>query len=547
MKPRFAELAFTVALAVTSAAAAAAAAVPTCTAITNSSIEVSFEPGEGTDLHYVQLSGADASRPFALVTTRDFPVVVSGLTAAMAYNVSVRSHNASTPSIAYGPSWFAPFGTVECSTAATAAAASATSEIGGGKRGGGESQFLRVYRVSEYSFSVDFLANHDAASVEAMPLYLMTCDPSGDCAPWSVADLTDRWASCQAALASEAVCGAEPVGRGAGFACMDCMEAHRSAVTEACGEWTSEDSLSGEGSFAVHWYCGVGWPESTAEEGPITEYCVEFSPLGNSSSINAASSSSSDNDDDDALPDDYFSGYLSCNSDEVDGVYGSAQTPRDPLCVCICYDDRLLAHQPLHQLQADCDLAPGDARLPWVDEVNCNCPGTDSPIPAAANTSSSQEGQGAGGAAGGGGAGAEAGAGAGTVLVGAGGGGGGGGNPSLRNVGRAPVFIPYVGVTLRPRAARPPWLEPWGHNYHFPKGGACAEGASLGDGGCTWRRLPGARMIYGEDLVEAGWSKAFVPDTPSDTNHTKANVRAFQTALDHLGRLVRPAAECGGE
>ena len=62
-------------------------------------------------------------------------------------------------------------------------------------------------------------------------------------------------------------------------------------------------------------------------QGPITEYCVEYLPAPK------------------GLPgvdDDGFAGYLSCNSDEVD-AYGN--DPRDPSCICICLNDRLLAHQ----------------------------------------------------------------------------------------------------------------------------------------------------------------------------------------------------------
>ena len=405
---------------------------------------------------------------------------------------------------------------------------------------------MRVYRVSEYAFDVDFLENHDAASVDAMPLYLMTCDPSGDCSPWSTSDLTDRWGSCQAALGTDDICAEE---RGNGFDCMACMEEHADAVTDACGEWTMEDSLSGEGSFGVHWYCGVGWPESTAAQGPITEYCIEFLPLSNASvdatgqlstsassmqSANANSNHHNNADDEQqqqqqqqqqmemeaaVLPDEYFSGYLSCNSDEVDGVYlnqSQQQTPWDPLCICICYDDRLLARQPLQELRRDCDLSPSADRLPWVDEVNCNCPGTDSPIPAVANTSAT---------------------GAAASMAGE--------NPSLTFIGRAPVFLPYVGVDLKPHAvAHLPWLVASGHNYHFPRGGACAEGEPLGSGGCTWRRVPAARMIYGQDLLDAGWSRAFVPDTPKDQNHTKANIQAFKAALENLSKLVLPASQC---
>ena len=203
------------------------------------------------------------------------------------------------------------------------------------------SQWMRVYRVSEYSFDVDFLANHNAASVDAMPLYLMTCSPDGSCAPWSTTDHTKRWAACQQTL--EHVCSSS---RGAAFSCMQCAEKHRVALEHACGLWSAQDTLVGEGSFSIHWYCGVGWPESTAAEGPVTEYCVEFeqSPPLPQVLLQAGDSKRS-------LPHDGFSFYLSCNSDEVD-AYGN--DPRDPSCICMCLDDRLLSHETLDVLSADC-------------------------------------------------------------------------------------------------------------------------------------------------------------------------------------------------
>ncbi len=77
------------------------------------------------------------------------------------------------------------------------------------------------------------------------------------------------------------------------------------------------------------------------------------------------------------------------------------------------------------------------------------------------------------------------------------------------------------------------------------QGGACKEGESLGTNGCTWRRLPTVRMIYGEDLLAAGWDRAVVPDTPTNVSHTEANIASFATAFNTLSRLVLPT-NCGG-
>lgn len=192
---------------------------------------------------------------------------------------------------------------------------------------------------------------------------------------------------------------------------------------------------------------------------------------------------------------------MSCNSDEVDG-YGN--DPRDPSCICICLADRMLSHQSFAEIQRDCHLVGGNGtEIPWVNETACNCAGTDSPFPDPAAARS-----------------------------------------PMRYIGRSPIFTPYVGVPMRPGGPHP-GAAPSGHNFHFPKDGACGEGEALGTGGCTWRRLPRARMLYGADLVAAGWDLAFVADTPSDVSHTNANKESFARALRALDAKALPDP-CGG-
>ena len=140
--------------------------------------------------------------------------------------------------------------------------------------------------------------------------------------------------------------------------------------------------------------------------------------------------------------------------------------------------------------------------LPWVNETVCNCPGTQSELPPPSH-------------------------------------------PSLKYVGRSPVYLPYVGQELMPRTQYDASILA-GYNFHFPKRGKCAENAPLGTDGCTWRREPVARMIYGHDLLAAGWNRTFVADTPTDQTHTLANVRAFSKAIHALDHLMTPAA-CGDQ
>ena len=54
--------------------------------------------------------------------------------------------------------------------------------------------------------------------------------------------------------------------------CIACAERSRAALTAACGNFSTADEFRG---FAVHWWCGIGWPESFMALSPIAEYCVE--------------------------------------------------------------------------------------------------------------------------------------------------------------------------------------------------------------------------------------------------------------------------------
>eukprot|EP00466_Bigelowiella_natans_P006571 jgi/Bigna1/88157/estExt_fgenesh1_pg.C_280189 len=450
---------------------------PNCLNISSSSLTLSFDSAPiDADLHYVELRAPkNGSRPFAVVTTRNFPVEINGLSPETMYRLSIRSHPSEGPPITWGPSWLPSSRAVDCTTAAPEIQ-SISYQDRNSKIASKDSRFLRAYRISEYSFKPDFLRNHNAADRLAMPLYLMTCDNSGDCAPWSATNLTPNWNACQAAMSR--LC---PDQRGKGFECMSCADANRAEVESVCGGFSDGDTTEGEGSFGVHWHCGVGWPESSPEEGVIQEFCIEYYPSKKTSPQKAGRGGAGESDG--------FSFYLSCNSDET-SQYGS--TAREPKCICQVKDDRMLSHQTSAELARDC---PSNQTIPWVNETVCNCPDTSSPIP-----SSSSD--------------------------------------SVTHIGRSPVYLPYVGVELGP--CDPPECVsiPSGFNYHFPASTACDEDALLGSEGCTWKRTPTVRMIYGSDLISAGWNRSFVPDTNTDTNHTQANIRAFQRAVKALDELI---------
>ena len=137
---------------------------------------------------------------------------------------------------------------------------------------------------------------------------------------------------------------------------------HREAIAAGCGTWSDADGSDG---WFVHFYCGVGWPGSSFQRSPITEYCVEHYVAPQT----------------DPLPGgDGFAQYISCNSDECDGakLATGGSSPRAPVCVCWVWDDRMISHVPKSKLLADCST---DVHLPWVGSNQCNCshglPGSD--------------------------------------------------------------------------------------------------------------------------------------------------------------------------
>ena len=204
---------------------------PTCTT-TGSTITVTWQSDPYFRIYYAQITTVERGQPFALSTTNTSSVTLSGLASSTAYSVSTRALPVQARSEAWGPAWSEASDTIECRTAAEAD--SVTTDVA---LSGQTTKTMKVYRISEYSFDVDFLRNHDSASIEAMPLYLMTCADGHNCSPWDAKLQSPKWDQCHAAMTL--LC---PGGRGAAFNCMECADAHRDQLTEACGKWSDKDS-----------------------------------------------------------------------------------------------------------------------------------------------------------------------------------------------------------------------------------------------------------------------------------------------------------------
>ena len=158
--------------------------------------------------------------------------------------------------------------------------------------------------------------------------------------------------------------------------------------------------------------------------------------------------------------------YTSCNGPEA----APRNHPADPLCICFVYADRLIALQNASVVEAHCDAPVWAGDGSHSDPPsNCSRGGEWSKwvVPPGAD----------------------------------------------RFIGRAPVWRPYFYWQL-PTSAVPSAAERAGWWYSTPKATSCADGAKLGEGDCTWKRLPEARVVYGGDLLALGWNRTAVDFFP---------------------------------
>ena len=156
---------------------------------------------------------------------------------------------------------------------------------------------VAAYRISEYTMDVDFLQNHGAASKGAMPVYAQNGGAMNEteiaqidgvrCALAAAlehlgAPVACTGCKCHSVCVPEAatVCRvpeyvraqvtvdgclaalrAHGCAAGTSFECMACADAHRPAVVAQCGNFSDGDSRAH--GWAVHFYCGIGWPGSS--------------------------------------------------------------------------------------------------------------------------------------------------------------------------------------------------------------------------------------------------------------------------------------------
>ena len=160
---------------------------PRCTEVeaSSSSLSISWSSNPAAfSQYYVEIAHNAGDKPFALQTSSGNALEFKGLMPSTNYTISLRALPVTAPSQVWGPAWKAGNDVISCRTASAFTDTDYVSITTPSSRNKTTTSFMRVYRISEYSFDVDFLRNHDTASVDAMPLYLMTCDPHGTCSPW---------------------------------------------------------------------------------------------------------------------------------------------------------------------------------------------------------------------------------------------------------------------------------------------------------------------------------------------------------------------------
>lgn len=79
---------------------------------------------------------------------------------------------------------------------------------------------------------------------------------------------------------------------------------------------------------------------------------------------------------------------------------------------------------------------------------------------------------------------------------------------SARYVGMMPTYLPWMCGSWGDGNGTCAINTPFGRWYSLPGEGQCAEGEPLGSKGCTWRRMPVAKVLRGAELIRQGWNSS---------------------------------------
>ena len=236
--------------------------------------------------------------------------------------------------------------------------------------------------------------------------------------------------------------------------------------------------------YNSHFFCGEGWPSFSMFSTPMAEYCVENQAAPVPATPTHAAG---------------WAEYVSCDAPEA----GESNHPTDPVCVCwVSWDRAVVSHEPAHVYAKYCNVTSSGHHH---GAHPCTCDDANE---------------------------------TGSIFL-------RDGSTSARFVGKSAVYLPYTFYTT-PRESWPATdNSSVGDNFSTPKNGSCAEGAKLGDAGCTWKRLPRARIMYYGDLLEAGWDASLPHDTPESSSGSLHNIASMKDSWGRVGAQYFSPRCCG--
>ena len=366
--------------------------------------------------------------------------------------------------------------------------------------------YSTMYRVAEDTAEIDLLENHNAGTLVGEAAFLT------DSGNFVVPPAQLAVDPCARAL-NQTSCRPKTK-RGGGFgwpaedaaSCMSCITAvweHGvGAAADVVRAQCSNPGLPFPGDNKVaEAFCGVGFSFFDWINTPITEYCVRHEEVPKPRTTRTRTFPHAEPGWGVAG----FAPYVSCNAPEA----GALNSHSNPVCICACYADRLIAMQPKAELERHCG-AQKDTAHPTYHDCNCTVNGgVREPNASASHTF----------------------------------------------VGAMAVQCPYFLYTQP--VADYGYGVPCGLWLSLPKAGAChhdeGDGVMRPKAGaakpCTWQRSAMARNLYGTALLAAGWnrSSSFIDKTGArwnDTELTLANSRALAKAFTGLDNIVKPRC-CG--
>jgi len=216
---------------------------------------------------------------------------------------------------------------------------------------------------------------------------------------------------------------------------------------------------------------------------PLTSYCVELQKVNLTNTTRTPSNPVS------IPPDPQFADYISCNGAHDDPPPGTGWG--NYTCICDNKIDRVIAHQSPALIEKLCDST---GTFPGV----CTC--------AVASL-----------------------------------------DTSARYTGFMATSLPWVQLSHGhghgfPVPDPPARLTPFGGWYSHPSGSKCPDTTgAVGEGGCTWRRDPRARMVYGTGLFAHGWT---LP--PPTANVTAQDIIGNVAAADRTFAAIPLKPRCCG-